>query len=131
MVAYDYPLLGMFWTMMIFFLWVAWIVILLRTIADILRSHDLGGVGKAGWLIFVIAIPWLGVLVYLLARGRDMTRRDVEQQQSQQAAFDTYVRETAGSSGGAADELTKLADLRDRGVMTDTEFADQKVKVLA
>ena len=130
MIAYDYPLLGMFWTMLIFFFWVALLMILFRTIADIFRSPDLGGLGKAAWLLFVIVVPWLGVLVYLLARGDGMTRRDIEHRQAQQAALDSYVREAAGTGVSAADELTKLADLRDRGVITDVEFADQKAKLL-
>ncbi len=130
MTAYDYPLLGMFWTMMIFFLWFAWIMLLFRTIGDIFRNRDMGGAGKAFWLIFVIVVPWLGVLIYLLANGADMTRRDIEQQQAQNDAFASYVRDTA-SSGGNADELAKLADLRDRGVITDAEFAAQKTKLLA
>ena len=78
MLAYDYPLLGLFWTMMIWFLWIAWIVLLFRVIADIFRSRDLGGGGKALWAIFVIVVPWLGVLVYLIARGDSMTDRDVQ-----------------------------------------------------
>ncbi|MFM2073420.1 MAG: hypothetical protein RLZZ623_3684 [Actinomycetota bacterium] len=130
MTAYDYPLLGMFWTMMIFFLWFAWIMLLFRTIGDIFRNRGMGGAGKAFWLIFVVVVPWLGVLVYLVAHGADMTRRDIEQQQAQQDAFASYVRDAAGS-GSSADELAKLADLRDRGVITDAEFADQKSKLLA
>jgi hypothetical protein len=130
MLAYDYPLLGLFWTMMIFFFWVAWIMLLFRVIVDIFRSDDIGGLGTAFWLIFVIVVPWLGVLIYLLAHGRNMTRRAVAQQQAQQDAFASYVRETAGS-GSAANELSKLADLRERGAITDAEFADQKAKLLA
>lgn len=130
MFAYDYPLLGVFWTLMIFFLWFAWIMLLFRTIGDIFRNRDMGGAGKAFWLIFVIILPWLGVLIYLVAHGADMTRRDYEQQQAQQDAFASYVRDTAGS-GGSADELVKLAGLRDQGVITDEEFAAEKTKLLA
>ena len=130
MIAYDYPLLGLFWTMLIFFLWFAWIMLLFRTIMDIFRSRDIGGAGRAFWLIFVIVVPWLGVLIYLLAHGADMSRRDVEQHQAQQDAFASYVREAAGTSGGTADELVKLADLRDRGVINDAEFAAKKAKLL-
>ena len=131
MLAYDYPLLGMFWTMMIFFLWVAWIMLLFRTIADIFRADDIKGAGKAFWLIFVIIVPWLGVLIYLITHGDSMTRRDIERSQAQQAAFDSYIRDAAGTGGGAADELAKLADLRERGVITDDEFSAQKAKLLA
>lgn len=130
MTAYSYPILGLFWTMMLFFLFVAWIMILFKTIVDIFRSDDMGGFAKAIWLIFVIIIPWLGVLVYILARGDGMTKRDIAQAQEQQEQFASYVRTTAGTSG-SADELVKLADLRDRGVITEAEFATQKAKLLA
>ena len=131
MFAYDYPLLGVFWTMMIWFLWIAWIVVLFRVIADIFRSRDLGGFSKALWVIFVIVVPFLGVLVYLIARGHSMTDRDVQQAQAQEAAFRSYVQDAAATNGGTADELAKLADLQARGVITDAEFAQQKAKILA
>jgi Short C-terminal domain len=128
--AYDYPLLGMFWTFLWFFLWIAWIVILFRVIADIFRSRDLGGWSKALWTIFVVLLPFLGVLVYLIVRGHAMTERDYQDVRAQQEAFNSYVRDAAGS-GGSADELTKLADLRDRGVINQAEFEQQKAKILA
>ena len=131
MLAYDYPLLGVFWTMMFWFLWIAWIVLLFRVIADIFRSRDLGGGAKALWAIFVIVIPWLGVLVYLFARGHKMTEHDVQKAQAQDAAFRSYVQDAAGSGGGTADQLAKLADLKAQGVITDAEFAQQKSKLLA
>ena len=130
MLAYDYPLLGVFWTMTFWFLWIAWIVILIRVIADIFRSHDLGGGAKALWAIFVVIIPWLGVLIYLIARGHKMADHDVQQAQAQDAAFRSYVQNAAGS-GGTADELAKLADLQTKGVITDAEFVQQKAKLLA
>ena len=120
--AYDYPLLGMFWTFLLFFIWIAWIVVLFRVIFDIFRSKDLGGFAKALWVIFVILLPFLGVLVYLIARGHSMTERDYQEAKSQEQAFQAYVRSAAGTGGGSADELTKLADLRDKGVITDAEF---------
>ena len=129
--AYDYPLLGMFWTFLVFFIWIAWIVVLFRVIFDIFRSKDLGGFAKALWVIFVIFLPFLGVLVYLIARGHSMTERDLQEAQAQEQAFQAYVRSAAGSGGGSADELTKLADLRDKGVITDAEFQAQKAKLLA
>ena len=130
--AYDYPLLGMFWTFLWFFLWIAWIVVLFRVIADIFRSRDMGGFAKALWVIFVIILPFLGILVYLIARGHAMTERDLQQAQAQEQAFQSYVRQAAGSGGGgSADELTKLADLRDKGVISDAEFQAQKAKLLA
>ena len=116
----------MFW-----FLWIAWIVVLFRVIPDIFRSRDLGGGAKALWAIFVIVVPFLGVLVYLIARGHSMTDRDVQQAQAQDAAFRPYVQDAAATNGGTADELAKLADLQAQGVITDAEFAQQKAKILA
>lgn len=130
MIAYDYPLLGVFWTMMIWFLWIAWIVLLFRVFADIFRSDDLGGWGKAAWTLFTVIVPFIGVLVYLIARGDSMGRRDVEQAQQSDAAFRSYVQDAAGT-GGSADELAKLAQLRDDGVITAQEFDQQKQKLLA
>ena len=131
MLAYDYPILGLFWTMMIFFLWVAWLFLLFKVIFDIFRSHDMGGFAKAFWALFVILIPWLGVLVYLIARGRSMQERDIAAMQSQQEAMDTYIRQTAASSTSAADELAKLADLKSQGIISDAEFQQSKAKLLA
>jgi hypothetical protein len=131
MLAYDYPILGLFWSMMIFFLWFAWIMLVFRVIMDVFRNHEMGGFGKALWLIFVILVPWVGVLVYLIANGNDMAKRSVDQQQASQDEFASYVRQTAGSGVSSADELTKLSGLRDSGVITDEEFAAQKTKLLA
>ena len=131
MIAYDYPLLGFFWSMLILFLWIAWIFLLIRVFADIFRNRKMGGVGKAVWSIFVILVPFLGVLIYLIVHGRDMTERDIEQAAAQKEAFDSYVRQTAGATGtNTADELTKLAALRDQGVITPAEFDAQKTKLL-
>jgi hypothetical protein len=129
-IAYDYPLLGAFWTFLWFFLWVIWIFILFRVIFDIFRSDDLSGWGKAGWLIFVILLPFLGVFVYVIARGRSMGERDLARAQAQQDAFKQYVQNVATTGGGTADELTKLADLKNQGVITDAEFEAQKAKIL-
>ena len=129
MLAYDYPLLGIFWTTFWIFLWILWFMLLIRVFADVFRSHDLGGFAKALWLIFVIILPFFGVFIYLIVRGRQMGQRDLESAQAQQQAFDSYVRQTAGT-GGTADELVKLADLRDRGVITQAEFDQQKAKAL-
>ncbi len=131
MLAYDFPILGLFWTMLIFFIWVAWILLIFRTVMDVFRSDDLGGGMKAFWVIFIVIIPWFGVLVYLIARGGGMAQRQIAEQQAQQDAFASYVRQTAGSGTSAGDELSKLADLRERGVITDAEFAAQKSKLLA
>ena len=129
MLAYDYPLLGVFWTFMFWFLWIAWILLLFRVIVDIFRSRDLGGVGKAFWALFVIVLPWLGVLVYLIARGGRMAERDIEEATAREEAFQDYIRRTAGTTSTAA-ELTKLSDLRAQRVITDTEFEQQKAKLL-
>jgi ABC-type multidrug transport system fused ATPase/permease subunit len=134
--AYDYPLLGLFWTMLWFFLWIAWLVALFQVIGDIFNSDDLGGWGKALWLIFAILFPLLGVLIYLIARGGGMQRRAMEKARAQREQYESYLRETAasapaGGGGGSADELAKLADLRDRGVITPEEFNAQKAKILA
>jgi hypothetical protein len=129
MLAYDYPILGLFWTMLILFLWIAWIMVLFHVVVDIFRS-DMGGFSKALWVIFVIVIPWLGVLIYLIANGDDMARRNVESVRQQQEQMDAYIRSAAGTAG-AADELVKLAALRDQGVITADEFESQKAKLLA
>jgi len=131
--AYDYPLLGAFMTMFWFFIWIIWILLLFRVIADVFRSHDLGGWGKALWLIFVILVPFLGVFVYVIARGHQMGKRDIESAQAREAEFRSYVQDAAGATTAAssADELAKLAGLRDQGVITDDEFQQQKAKLLA
>jgi hypothetical protein len=130
--AYDYPLLGAFWTLLWLFLWVVWIFILFRVIFDIFRDHDLSGWVKALWLIFVIILPFLGVFVYVIARGRGMSERDMKQAADSEKQFRAYVQEAAATSGGTtADELAKLADLRDKGVITPAEFEAQKAKILA
>ena len=130
MIAYDYPILGLFWTMLIFFLWFAWIILLFRVFVDIFRSRDLHGFSKALWSIFVLLVPFLGVFIYLIARGHSMADRDYEQAKAQEQAFQTYVQQAAGTGGGTADELTKLAQLKDQGVISDAEFDQQKAKLL-
>ena len=129
MLAYDYPILGLFWTMLILFLWIAWIMLVFYVIVDIFRS-DMRGLSKALWAIFIIVVPWLGVLIYLIANGDKMTQRNIAAAQQQQAQMDAYIRSTAGT-GGTADELTKLAALRDQGVISADEFEAQKTKLLA
>ena len=130
MVAYDYPLLGAFWTMFVFFIWMAWLFLLFKIFADIFRSPDMGGGAKALWCIFVILAPFLGTFVYVIARGKKMTEHDIEAAQASQAAFQEYVRSAAGS-GSSADELAKLADLKQQGVLTDAEFEAQKARLLS
>ncbi|MFE2554731.1 SHOCT domain-containing protein [Streptomyces sp. NPDC059352] len=128
--AVDYPLLNMFWTMLMIFLWVLWFMLLFRIIGDIFRDDELGGWGKAGWTVFVILLPFLGVFVYLIARGRGMGERELNRVRRNEEQFRSYVRETAGS-GSQADELARLAELKNSGAITEAEFAQAKAKVLA
>ena len=129
--SYSYPLLGAFWTIFEIFLWVLWIWVLIYVFIDIFRSRDLSGWAKALWFIFVLFIPLIGVLVYLIARGGKMHERAVQEAQQQDEAFRAYVQDAAGSQANTADQLAKLADLRDRGVITPQEFESQKAKILA
>ena len=132
MLASSYPILDAFLTMLYFFLFIIWIWLLIMVFMDVFRSHDMGGVAKALWVIFIIILPFLGVFVYLIARGGKMHERAAEQAAQQQKAFDQYVRQAAGSSGGdTATQLSKLADLKSQGVLTDAEFEAQKTKILA
>jgi ABC-type multidrug transport system fused ATPase/permease subunit len=128
----SYPLLNLFWTMFEFFLWVIWIWILIWVFIDIFRSHDLSGWAKALWFLFVLIIPLVGVLVYLIVRGGSMHERAVQQAQRQDDEMRRYVQEAAASSpASTADQLAKLADLRDRNVISAEEFEREKAKVLA
>jgi membrane protein implicated in regulation of membrane protease activity len=127
--GYSYPLLGAFWTIFEIFLWVIWFWILITVFIDIFRSQDLSGWGKALWFVFVLFIPLIGVLVYLIARGGKMHEHAAAQAQQQEQEFRSYVQETA-SSQSPADQLTKLADLRDRGVISAAEFEREKAKIL-
>ncbi|WP_042416794.1 SHOCT domain-containing protein [Streptacidiphilus anmyonensis] len=138
----NYPLLDIFWTMLEFFLWILWFFLLFKVLTDIFRSHDMGGGVKALWIVFVILVPFLGVLVYVIARGRGMTQRDIDQAQQADAAFKQYVRDAAaapdggaggGGGGGSShvDELAKLAELRRSGALTDEEYQKAKDKLLA
>ncbi|WP_128376917.1 SHOCT domain-containing protein [Streptomyces cavernae] len=130
--AYDYPLLGAFWTMMWVFLWVLWFVLLFRVITDIFRDDTMSGWAKAGWLVFAVVLPFLGVFVYVLARGKGMGMREREQARARQQALDTYIRETAGGPGRPSEieELAKLSDIRARGDISDEEFRRAKEKIL-
>jgi len=119
-------LVSIFW----FMLWVAWIWVLISIFGDLFRDHDLSGWGKALWTVFLIVLPWLGVLIYLIARGRSMNERARAQAQRNEQAFRQYVQQTAASSPSTADELAKLADLRDRGTISEQEFAQAKARLL-
>jgi hypothetical protein len=128
----GYPLLNLFWTMLWFFLFVAWIYLLIVIITDIFRSDDMSGLVKALWVLFILIIPVLGALVYLIARGDKMSARAAADYRRQDQQFREYVRDAASSSAGTstADELSKLAALRDAGTITPDEFETQKAKLL-
>jgi hypothetical protein len=126
--AADYPFMDVLWSMIIFFFWVIWIWIVITVLIDIFRRHDIGGFAKAAWVIFVVILPWLGVLVYLIVEHDGMRERSVKQAQAQQQAFDDYVRDTAG---GSAAEIAKAKELLDAGTITQEEFAALKAKALA
>ena len=127
MLGSSYPLLNTFWTILYVFVFVLWLFILFRVIVDIFRSHDLGGWAKAGWLLFIIILPLLGVLVYVIARGDSMHERDVRIAQAQDQAFRSYAQEVAG---GLSTELARLGELKDKGVISDAEFDRAKAKLL-
>ena len=129
-IAADYPFLDVFWTMLVFFVWVAWFVLLFRVIGDIFRRADASGFAKVAWLIFVIVVPFLGVFVYLIANNQGMTERNLARAQAQQQQFDQYVQSAAGS-GGAAAEIDKAKQLLDSGAITQSEFDAIKQKALA
>jgi hypothetical protein len=128
--AADYPFLDIVGTMLIFFAWVIWFWILIRVLVDVFRRHDLSGWGKAGWTLFMIVVPFLGVLIYLIAHGKDMGQRDIEQARANRAQFDEYVRTTAGTDGGAA-QIAQAKSLLDSGAITQAEYDALKAKALA
>ena len=126
-------LFDIFWSMLWFFMFIIWIWLLITIFADIFRNKDLGGFPKALWILFVIITPFLGVLIYLIVNGNSMQERAMQQSASQAKMQRDYIQEVSGSGSGgsSADELAKLADLKDKGVLTDEEFAAQKAKLLA
>jgi Short C-terminal domain/Phospholipase_D-nuclease N-terminal len=127
-IAADYPFLDVLWTMIIFFCWVAWIWIVITVFIDLFRRHDIGGWGKAGWVVFVIVLPFLGVLVYLIAQHDGMRERSTKEAEAQKQAFDQYVRDAAG---GSAAEIAKAKELLDAGTITPEEFDALKAKALS
>ena len=127
------PLFDLFWSFLWFFLFVAWLMILFHVIGDVFRSRDLGGFAKAMWLLFILFLPGIGVLVYLIARGDDMAAHAVQDAHDRDVAFKAMVQDAAGSStsAGTAAELAQLAELRDKGVLSPAEFDQGKAKILA
>ncbi len=128
--AYTYPILDIFWSIFLFFLFFLWIWLLVVIFMDIFRSPDLSGFGKAAWFIFVLVIPLIGVLVYLIARGHKMQEHAASAAKEQDEAFRQYVRQAQGD-GSSTDQLVRLAELRDRGDITQEEFEREKAKVLS
>jgi hypothetical protein len=126
-IAADYPFMDLLWTMLIFFFWVIWIWIVITVLIDVFRRHDIGGFAKALWVIFVVILPWLGVLIYLIVEHDGMRERSVKQAQAQQQQFDDYVRDAAG---GSAAEIAKAKELLDTGAITQDEFDTLKAKAL-
>lgn len=120
-------------TFFFIFLWVAWIWLVITVLIDIFRSDDLSGWGKAGWTLLVVLLTWIGVLIYLIVRGRGMNERRFAEAARMQKAQADYIRAVSGASGSGSsvDELSKLADLHQQGVLSDEEFAAQKAKILA
>jgi hypothetical protein len=130
LLAADYPFLDVVWTMFIFFMWILWFWLLFTVFGDIFRRRDISGMGKTGWILFCILLPFLGVFVYLISQGQHMAERNMSQVQAQQARMDDYVRETAGAGGPAA-EIDKAKSLLDTGAITQEEFSAIKQKALA
>jgi Phospholipase_D-nuclease N-terminal/Short C-terminal domain len=128
--AADYPFLDVLWTMLVFFLWVAWFILLFHVVADVFRRRDASGAKKTLWLLFVLFVPFLGVFAYLIANSDDMARRNIEQAQTTKAEMDDYVRSVA-SEGGAAAEIERAKALLDSGAINQSEFDAIKAKALA
>jgi hypothetical protein len=124
----DFPFLEFLWAMIIFFAWVIWIWIAITTLIDVFRRHDIGGWGKAAWTVFIIVLPFLGVLIYLIAEHEGMRERSEKQAQAQQQEFDQYVRQAAG---GSAAEIAKAKELLDSGAITQAEYDALKAKALS
>jgi Phospholipase_D-nuclease N-terminal/Short C-terminal domain len=128
--AADYPFLEVFWTLIVFFLWVLWFWLLISIVGDVFRRRDIGGGKKTLWLIFMLFVPFVGVLAYVLVNSDSMAERNLERARAQHAQMDTYVRETAGT-GGTAAEIDKAKQLLDSGAITQAEFEAIKAKALA
>jgi Short C-terminal domain/Phospholipase_D-nuclease N-terminal len=129
-IAADYPFMDVLWTMLIFFFWVIWIWIVITVLVDVFRRHDIGGFAKVVWVIFVIILPWLGVLIYLIAEHDGMRERALRQSQAERQQLDEYVRDAAGGGGSAA-EIARAKELLDAGTITPEEFEALKAKALA
>ena len=135
LIAADYPFLDIVGTMLIFFAWVIWFWLLITVFSDLFRRHDISGWGKAGWIVLVVFLPYIGVLIYLIGQGKHMAERRAEDVRASQAAFDDYVKNVAGESGGAgggaAAEIAKAKELLDSGAIDQAEFEQLKQRALA
>lgn len=129
--AADYPFLDVFWTMIIFFMWVIWIWILVTVLIDVFRRHDIGGWSKALWTLFMIVLPFLGVFIYLISQGKGMAERRADEIRASQASFDSYVRDVASSESSPSDQIAKAKQLLDSGAIDQSEFDALKRKALA
>jgi hypothetical protein len=129
-VAADYPLLNVFWTIIIVFAWVAWFWVLIIVISDLFSRHDIGGWAKALWMLFVIVVPFLGVFIYVISQGKGMSERRAQQVQASQQEFDSYVRQVAASNA-PADQIAKAKQLLDNGTIDQAEFDRLKAQALA
>jgi hypothetical protein len=127
--AADYPFLDVFWTMLIFFVWVIWIWIVVTVLIDLFRRHDISGWGKAAWALFVIVLPYLGVFVYLITQGKGMAERRAEEIRAGQAAFDDHVRSVAATD--PSEQIARAKELLDSGAIDQAEFDQLKRKALA
>ena len=127
--AADYPFLDLFWSMIIFFCWVAWIWMVIAIFSDIFRRHDASGWVKAFWILFVVILPFLGVLIYMIAEGKGMAERSAEQQQKAMAQTDDYIRSVA-SQNDSTEQIAKAKQLLDSGAITATEYDTLKAKAL-
>src|SRR5947209_18796174 len=130
LLASSYPFLNVLWDMLIFFAWVIFIWIAITVLIDVFRRQDISGWAKAAWVVFVVVLPWIGVLIYLIANHDSMAERRVREAQTSQAQFDEYVRKTAGT-GGAASEIEKAKQLLDSGTITQVEFDAIKARAVA
>jgi hypothetical protein len=128
--AADYPFLDVLWTMLVFFGWVIWFWLLIVVFSDLFSRHDISGWGKAGWIVLLVVLPYLGVFIYLIAQGAHMAERKAQQSQAARAEFDDYVK-TVAAPGGAAAEIDKAKQLLDSGAITQAEFDAIKAKALA
>ena len=127
--AADYPFLDILWTMLVFFGWVIWFWLLITVFSDLFSRHDISGWAKAGWIVLVVVLPYLGVFIYLIGQGRQMAERRAQQSQAARTEFDDYVK-TVAAPGGAAAEIEKAKQLLDSGAITQAEFDAIKAKAL-